>query len=431
MDSNLTLALNSAMVEMMRARTATGGNFAGPIDQKRGRAWCEYGYPSVVDFSMLYNLYSRGGLAFGAVEKLVALCWKTNPWVIQGDDNSDKESPWEVAVKKITNVAFWRALKEADRRRLVGRYSAVLLRIADNQLWDKPAGAGKLVGLVPAWANQLTPGTIDIDTWSENYGKPVDWQYTAGSESFKVHPSRIFILGDWSENAIGYLQPVFNDFINVEKLSGGSGESFLKNAARQMNINFDKDVRLSEIASAHGVKPQDLHKVFDDATRGLNIGIDTMLMTQGATVTPMVASMPDVEKPYDVSVSNIASGVNMPKRILIGSQSGERASTEDREEFNATGQSRRIGDLSFEFTQLIQHLQTIKVVPAMEDFSIAWDDLTTPTDAARLANAKTLAEINKQYEGAGQEPFNINEVREAAGFEPLETGAPMGETDEG
>ncbi len=48
-----------------------------------------------------------------------------------------------LAVKTVFTNRFWRALAEADLRRLVGRYSGILLHIRDNKDWNLPATTGK------------------------------------------------------------------------------------------------------------------------------------------------------------------------------------------------------------------------------------------------------------------------------------------------
>ncbi|MCP6524873.1 DUF1073 domain-containing protein, partial [Klebsiella pneumoniae] len=80
---------------------------------------------------------------------------------------------------------------------------------------------------------------------SKTYGQPKMWQYAerlpnGSSRRVNIHPDRVFILGDYSDDAIGFLEPAYNAFVSLEKVEGGSGESFLKNAARQLNVNFEK-----------------------------------------------------------------------------------------------------------------------------------------------------------------------------------------------
>src|SRR5690606_31740434 len=121
----------------------------------RPQAWCEYGFKDDITFDDFYSLYRRGGIAHGAVEKIVSNCWRTNPWVIEGDeqDNAREETPWERKTKPtFKSGRFWRSIAEADRRRLVGRYSGLLLRLKDSKPWNQPVDrrSKELVEVVPA-----------------------------------------------------------------------------------------------------------------------------------------------------------------------------------------------------------------------------------------------------------------------------------------
>ncbi|HCE9878480.1 TPA: DUF1073 domain-containing protein, partial [Pseudomonas aeruginosa] len=366
-------------------------------------------------------------------------CWKTNPQVIEGDDQdrSKDETEWERKNKPlIAGGRFWRAVSEADRRRLVGRYSGLLLHIRDSQPWDRPV-TGKVNGLArvtPAWAGCLKPKTFDEKQDSETYGQPTMWEYTEASQAGRpglvrdIHPDRVFILGDWTDDAIGFLEPAYNSFISLEKVEGGSGESFLKNAARQLLLNFDKEIQLGEIASTYGVTIDALNERFNEAARQLNRGNDVLLPTQGATVTQMVSAVSDPGPTYNVNLQTAAAGVDIPTKILVGMQTGERASSEDQKYHNARCQARRVQELTFEINDLFGHLMRIGVVPLKAEFTAIWDDLTVPTKAERLANSKTMSEINSAAIGTGEPVFTAEEIREEAGYDPLVGGDPLPDT---
>src|SRR5690606_6808083 len=90
----------------------------------------------------------------------------------------------------------------------------------------------------------------------------------------------------------------------------------------------------------------------------------------------------------------------------------------DQKYFNAMCQSRREQELSFEISDLIDHLMRIQVIDPIPEFTVLWDDLNEPTRAERLGNAKTMEEINAQ--SVNGDRFTGEEVREAAGYDPLE-----------
>lgn len=436
MTSKMQTAVNHALklqanatassIALARARLLAPGM---SLDQKRTQSWCEFGWPADVTNEMLYRLYRRGGVAHGAVEKIIGACWMTWPEVIEGgaEDAAAKTSAWEDATAKVLDPALWRQWSEADRRRLVSRYSGLILHVADNKTWDQPVvRSAALRQVTPVWAGALEPIDIVTDTSSPDYAKPRRWKYTeqptggTAGRVVEIHPDRIFILGDWHSDAIGFLEPAFNAFVSLEKVEGGSGESFLKNASRQISVNFDKDVDLASIAATYGVPLDELQQKFNDAAREINRGNDQMLITQGAEVSPLVAPVADPEPTYGVNLQTVAAALDIPTKVLVGMQTGERASTEDQRYFYARCQSRR-QDLSFDIGEFVDHLMRIKVLETRPDVSVLWDDLNAQTADQRLAGAKLMSDINQAAFDPANEPFTKAEIRVAAGYEPEPT----------
>lgn len=437
MTDKLTLAVNHALndARMARARMGLMAPTMG-LDNKRHSAWCEYGFPEQVSYENLYALYRRGGIAHGAVEKLVGKCWQTNPELIEGDDadESKDETPWEKNAKKVFTKRLWRAFAEADRRRLVGRYAGIMLHINDSRKWDQPVVSGKSLKKVTiAWAGSLTVSQWVPDENSAEYGQPKQWKYVeslpnGGTNQRFVHPDRVFILGDYSNDAIGFLEPGYNACVSLEKVEGGSGESFLKNAARQLNVNFEKEIDFNNLASLYGVSIDELQDKFNEVAGEMNRGNDVLMTTQGATVAPLVTAVADPSATYNVNLQTFAASVDIPVKVLVGMQTGERASTEDQKYFNARCQSRR-GDLSFEIEDFSDKLIELKIIDAVSEKTVIWDDLNEQTGTEKLANAKTMAEINQTSQGSGENPaFSREEIRTAAGYENVDE-FPLGEED--
>lgn len=431
----LQLAVNRAMSVSqgggLREQFARVGS--GSSDTKRPQAWCEYGYPLEVTNEALLQIWRRGGVGHGAVEKVVGNCWKTAPTVVEGgrENNAAAESKFEAEIGKMaTDIGLWNVFKKADRMRLVQRYSAILIYYADNGKWDQPVAAGKKVikKLRPVWQTALQPGgTIETDMSSSNYGWPTSWQYTevfANGEQkgiTNIHPDRIFFLGDMEADAVGWLEPVYNDLVSIEKLSGGGGESFLKNAARQVVFSFDPKVDFEDIAATYGVSVDQLQKEFQKTAQALNRGIDTAIGLQGATVTPLQSNVADPGPIYNVNLQNVASGLDIPTKILVGQQTGDRASTEDRNYFNSSCQSRR-EDLSPEIIAFLRKIAKDGVITLPREISIAWDDLNESTASEKMDIAVKMMDANSKAMDTAAEPFTQAEVRTAGGYEPAKAG---------
>lgn len=419
MTDKITMAVNAATAELRRVRALTG---QGSIDAKRAcNAWREYGYPTTVTFQMMYNLFRRGGVAHGAVSKLNGRCWSKPPYIVQGEerDLSKRVTPWE---REVNTLPVWEGFAEAHKRAMVGRYSALILQLDDDEEYNQPVTSKRnLVSVMPVWASALQPGDTDI------LGNVKTWQYTgANQQTITIHPDRVFIVGDASPDAIGFLEPVFNNFINLEKVEGGSGESFLKNAARHLSIEYDKEIDLGNIAAMYGVSLDELHERFNEAVDEMNRGTDVALINQGAKVTPLVVAVSDPRPTYEVNIQSIASGTGIPGRILAMMQTGERASTEDANQFNQLAQSWCEGPIGRQIRQFIEHLVRIKVIRAVPRFIVHWDSLIEQTDGEKLENAKVMSEIETSVPGT----FDSDEIRTAAGYDAREEALPDGEVEE-
>ena len=428
MADQLKLAVNHAL----RDRQAYIGRAIGGLDQKRPNAWREYGYPNLLEFNDFFKLYERHGVAHGVVHRLTEKCWETSPRVIEGDEWDDKTplTAWEKEFNALAkSTKLWRAFADADRRRLVGRYSCIILQVADGKPWDRPiAGKARIAKLIPAWEGQMRPASWDTNTLSPTYGEPTMWAYNEAQvdpntedgtpeRSVSIHPSRVVVVGDLRDG-VPFLKAGYNDFVNIEKILGGSGESFLKNAARQLAVEYDKDVDLAAIASSYGVSTGDLQEAFNDAARDLNQGLDVLMAIQGGTAKPLVAAVSDPEPHFNVALQSACASVRIPAKVVVGNVLGDRASTEDMRDFNKRSQGRRTSELSPDIESFVNHLVKWRLLSAAGEFTVIWDDLTESTQAEKLAQAKEMAAINKEFVGSGERPpFTSDEVRDVCGFD--------------
>lgn len=430
----MELALNAALGEFRSAAARQRFGKNSGMDTKRQNAWQAFGWNPDPTFQDYYRLWERGGLAHGAINRVISKCWQDNPEIIQGDEDKKDapRTPWEKTFSKFAkNHKLWEAVREADMRRCVGHYSALILQIADGKTWNQPVngrGVRRLVKIIPAWEAQLYPTEYDMDETSPTYGEPIMYTFEEGAvgiannkaaASFagrmvQIHPSRVVILGD-IVHGVPLLRAGYNDFANLEKILGGSGESFLKNASRQLAIAFDKEVDLEDIAQAHGVDMKGLKTIYDDVTRGLNQGIDQTVVTQGASVTPLVATVPDPEKHFEASMMSAAASIMIPLMVWIGSQTGERSSTEDQKDWANTCQGRRVRILSGDMEALVGRLIALRLIDVVEDFTVVWSELGEATQSEKLANGKVMAEINAASAATGETVYTNEEIRTATG----------------
>ena len=140
---------------------------------KRTKLYEEFGYPDELGFDQHYRAYERNPVAYAAVHKLLESCWTDKPTLIDGDENkeSTQTTPWEKTATKLLSK-HWAKIKDADRRNLVGRYSALLIQFKDGREWKEPVDTNvvsrlrdkAIVKLIPAWESQIKPGNFDTDS---------------------------------------------------------------------------------------------------------------------------------------------------------------------------------------------------------------------------------------------------------------------------
>lgn len=429
--------------EVRRARAA----LMGALDAKRPTAWDQYGWPADVSFEQLFTAYMRTGAGHGAVHHILQRCWQKGPRIKQ--PGADKETPWEKkTAQALRAVRAMHKLRDFDRRNLVGRFAGLIYRVADNADLSKPLGAGKLVDLVPVYEGQLRVTRWDSDTASATYGKPLMWQYrtrdlTATDTQGKpeqwadVHPSRIQILAEGSGggdffDGVPLLLPVFNELVNLEKVSGGAAESYLKNSARTLTVNFAPDASPQVLTQNPdgSTSTKSVREVVEDQTRALNRNQDASMVTQGATVSTLQTSVSDPTGTWTVAANAFAAGVRIPFTILFGQQTGRLASDEDKQADAARCASRQETELTPMLEEFVKRMQAIGAIE-QGDFEIEWPPVDAPgeKDKAELL-AKYTAAMQQAFAAGLSEPlFDANELRQVAGFDPREDDGMPGEGD--
>ena len=411
-----------AQIRTMRAAMLSG------LDAKRPRAWCEYGYASDLSFENYFMAYDRDGLGNAAVDIIADKCWQDHPWLIEGapDRESTELTANEARIDRVFSQAkVWQAFKEADVMALVAGWSAIIIRIADSNELDQPTvhpSIEALTELVPVWANQLT-AVYNCNQVLQHYVYAEPQTDISPARNVNVHPDRVVIVGDPSRSR-PLLKAGFNALTTLEKVLGGAGESFLKNASRQLNVNYDSEVDLEDIARANGGSVAELHENLSGHVRDINSGVDLLMMTQGATVNAMTVAVSDPMPSYNVALQVFAASVKIPVKVLVGNITGERASTEDIKQLNDRCQSRRVSEVTAHIEKFVTKLKQIGMLAAGQ-YSIMWNDLRESTDGERADHVDKLAGIIEKIARAdqsqmmtGSEPvLTVAELRSALGYD--------------
>lgn len=399
--------------------------------------YADFGYPKNLSFNDLYKMYLRNGIAAAGVDKTSIKTWQDVPYLLEQErDGSEtcktKETKLERDLrKKFAALRLWAKLAAADRMSMVGGYAGVILRLRDGQAFDQPVGKvpGGLDGLYkvdPVWAAQLTVAEYDTNSNSETYGEPVMYHFTESAldsekqnnRQLRIHPDRVVI---WSDDGTIYgksiLEPGYNDLIDMEKVKGAGGEGFWKNAKSAPVLEIDKEANIGEMAKAMGVAPEDLTDKMNDQVADWNAGFDHLLMIMGMQAKTLSVTLPSPEHFYGVALNSFAASIAMPVKILVGMQTGERASSEDAAEWGQTCMSRRANIVHPNIMELVSRLQRFGILQE-KDWFIDHADLTESSMSEKIDRANKMADTNQKMGGTVY-VFTDDEIRAAVGYEPL------------
>ncbi len=442
-----SITINASEASIIRSREELAG-FLGALDEKRPGAWRQYGWPDQVEFAQMYRAYERSGAGHGAVHRLLDGCWQQLPRIKQVE--ADKETPWESKVSQLMrSVRAWAKLKDFDRRNMVGRYAGLIYRMADGKALDQPLDrATKLVDIIPVYESQLKVTRWHSDQADvENFGKPAMFQYcrrdlsasqTQGKpdEWADVHPSRVQILAEGSVgdmfDGVPLLRAGFNQLVDIEKISGGSGESFLKNSARTIVFEYEPNASVQAISQADG-STKTVREAHEDQTRSLNRNQDSSIVLQGGKATTLQTQVSNPGPSFEVAANLFAASVRLPFTILFGQQTGRLASNEDKADAIARYKGRQDNELTPMIEEFVRRMQACGVIEA-GDFEVEWPDIAAPSDTQKLDNLNKMTDamVKAFNAGLGQPLFDINELRRAAGYEqadaaPMTEGDPVGD----
>jgi len=390
----------------------------------------DYGYPEYLTFGHFHQMYKRNGLAKAGVNQTILKTWQDNPAVWeQKDDDKNEETDIEKDIRqRFELLRVWQRTAEVDRRSMVGGYAGFIMRFADDKVFKEPVdrvggGLDGLVEIIPAWAGQLEVSVWDTDERSETYGEPLMFSFNEAAvgndvnktRSFEVHPDRVII---WSEDGTVHpdsaLEAGYNDLLDLEKISGAGGEGFWKNAKRGLTFEIDKETQIQNMADMMGIPIEEVADKLGEAADEFNKGFDSSMLLQGMKVGTVAVSMPSPEHFHAVSLMGFAASIPVPAKILVGSQTGERASTEDAKTWAQTNMARRSGTVIPTLRTFIDRLERFGILPE-RDWHIQWTDLTENSQSEKAELANKMADTNSKL--PDDPVYTVSEIRAVTGHD--------------
>jgi len=415
-----------------------GGNFSGfgfPVSTSQNTTYnvaAQAGYPDVVDFGQLWLMATKNPIGKAGIHRIVNKCWQTHPTITDGENDGKRdltefERDFEILD---TKHKFFTRLKGCDWRQRVGRYSAMLAIImeqepgATNEPITKVKGIDALIKLVPKFESEVD--TTDVSTISDinspEYGEPTHFNLREGvfgdrnpitNNQVQLHPSRVITYAEGADDGsifgIPALEAGFNNLINLESI-GASAAITMKKNAQQRVITSIKD---NQVATTIADPKSDAFKAFSQNMDDFDKGVKNSLVLYGMEVHTLNTTLADPSNPFTIETTAFAASVETPASELFGLQMNEQASSSNRATFNETAKSRRENFINPEMIlHTLNYLIDVGVLSApTNEIVITWDDLNVDTPAEKINIVKSMEETNKlRFDSGRGEPLFSDEL---------------------
>lgn len=413
-DLELRSAINFA-VNFARTfdRASYGGREGQLFDGKRD-IYDVAGYEKTLEPKHFEDMYERGGIATRAVDAIPDESWRKLPQIYEGkDEESGKDDTdfckaWnEIATKGLGGKGLYHYLHRLDRAAGLGRFAVLYLGLAGAGQPNEPVGKAASLSYVTVFKEgEVAFKEIEGNKEDPRFGMPnlynlsVTVNQASDQAFYDAHWSRcIHVVEDAiSSDLFGRprLKSPYNYMINLLKVLAGSGEAAWK---LMDSGNLFTTTEGYELPTEGSQQRKNLEAQFEDFWNGLRRG----MLTEGITSVPLGGQVTDPTGLVMINLQLVAATLDIPMRILMGSERGELASSQDSVKWLESIEERRQNHVTPSIlmptaNRLIQY----GVLPPPKGglFGFKWPKLVKDD---RVQSAQTASTIASALSAAGIE----------------------------
>lgn len=384
-----------------------------------------YVTPGQEKFEDYYGRYERDATAGRIVDMAPKATWKKPPEVVEEGMDPEKGTEfteaWNTLAKRLK---IFSGFSRVDRLSRIGEYGVLLIGVKGEDLKLKDplptlSGAEDVIFVSGFHQKSADIQSTVTDTSNPRYGQPELYSLdlsggqtgtgqTKTTTKELVHWTRIIhIAEDKLENEVfgrPILKRLLNTLNDLEKVTASTGEAYWQLAARILTAELDPEAKID---------PEDLLKLGENLEEIVH-DLRRQFIGQGAKVDWLASEPPDPKEAADLFMMLAAAGGSIPKRILFGTETGERASEQDERQWLGSVAERQEQfaepDILLAFIErLIEH----KGLPRpKEEINVIWPPLFQESDKTIAESNKARADTAKALTPIGGSPLDLVEIDE-------------------
>lgn len=412
---SLRAAAGSVLLERYRFARETGYGFGTARDY-----YTVLGYDRQVTNRQYREEYQRGGIAGTIVDVMPDATWRGQMWV-EEDEDPNNVTPFEQAWDDLdAKLALQTKMLRVDKVSRLSTFGVLLIGAPgdldeelphgkpEDLLYLTPFGGGGGPG--PTGFAQRTLATdadasvfeFETDPTSRRFGLPLTYQlrrtnFASPVLARPVHWTRVIHVAENLLDDEVYGEPalmrVWNLLQDLTKVTGGGAEAFWLRANQGLHLDIDKDLGVKDATA----QVEELKKQSEEYKHQLT----RWLRTRGVNVSTLGSDVANFASPADAVLKQIAGAKRIPMRILTGSEMGELASSQDRENFKdqvVGRQEQHVGPNIVR--QLVDRFIEYGYLPEPKDgpraYRVKWPHVQMLTEQERAEGASKWSAINAQ-----------------------------------
>lgn len=406
----LNLFANELMNRMTLAYSAAGN--IGVTHNGARDLYTILGYKKELCFDDYIWRYERQDIATRIVTAFPSACWSMKPIVSESDTPANDTAFEKAFADMVIDNKVYHYLTRADKLSGIGKFGIIVLGFADSKKLSQPVVKKQdmeLIYMRPYHEGSVTIDEYETDATNKRYMLPKIYSVNTAVDEIansstqasspalntvKVHWTRVIHIVPelGTENdifGIPRLKNVYNRLQDVETISGGGAEMFWRGAFQGLAFKNDEGATMGDPEKAA------LEAEIEDYVNNMK----RYIKLQNMDVNPIETQVADPKNHFDVQITLIAAAKEIPKRILIGSERGELASSQDEVNWNKKVDERRVDHSELIILRpFIDRMIEFGALPEpATPYEVVWPDLYAPSGEEKAKVAEALMRALKDY----------------------------------